>query len=248
MRRSRPNAFSLLELLLAIAVMAALAALLFVGTQGMRSRADAARCLANLRQLATAGLLYANDRGGLLPDRTAWSSILQANRAASLLPYLDIPTGQAASTYQYRSLLTCPAAQRDAPSPHELFRTYAINQWAAGSSKSEESSWESTVVKNAGPLRLQATQAGTQAFFMDGPMVDDGGGKYRYSIYQRPDRIDYRPGTNWRTRYLHQERLHVVYLDGHAGQISQAEADADLIGLTNGTPSPRTHPFWGAGQ
>src|SRR5690606_11636545 len=106
MHRSRLNAFTLLELLLTIAMIAVVAVLLFIGTKGVRSKADTARCAANLRQLATAGLLYANERGGVLPDRTAWASVTVANGAASLLPYLHIPIGQATATYQHTSVLT----------------------------------------------------------------------------------------------------------------------------------------------
>src|SRR5262249_47776058 len=56
--------FTLIELLVVIAVMAIVAALLFPVLAQARERARAGACLTNLRQLALANMLYAQDHDG----------------------------------------------------------------------------------------------------------------------------------------------------------------------------------------
>ena len=58
------NAFTLIELLVVIAVIAILAALLFPVFTTAKSSAKRARCVCNLRQLAAAVLMYADDNNG----------------------------------------------------------------------------------------------------------------------------------------------------------------------------------------
>jgi prepilin-type N-terminal cleavage/methylation domain-containing protein len=60
-------AFTLLELLVVITIVAALAAVLFTLTAGMRRNASSATSVANLRQLGTAILTYASDSNSTLP-------------------------------------------------------------------------------------------------------------------------------------------------------------------------------------
>jgi prepilin-type N-terminal cleavage/methylation domain-containing protein/prepilin-type processing-associated H-X9-DG protein len=65
------NAFTLVELLVVIALIALLAALLLPALGRSRQSADASRCLSNLRQLGLATQLYWDDHGGrAFPDRT----------------------------------------------------------------------------------------------------------------------------------------------------------------------------------
>ncbi len=59
-----PSAFTLIELLVVIAVLALLAALLVPASAHIRPNAQAIQCLNNLRQLASACKMYADDNGG----------------------------------------------------------------------------------------------------------------------------------------------------------------------------------------
>lgn len=67
--RMRTNrlAFTLLELLVVIAVIAILSGLMIPGFAKLRERGRCVRCASNLRQLHLAAVAYANDRGGRLP-------------------------------------------------------------------------------------------------------------------------------------------------------------------------------------
>jgi len=60
----RARAFTLVELLVTIAIIAVLAALSLTAVNAARARGDAAKCIGNLRQLAAAALAYAGENGG----------------------------------------------------------------------------------------------------------------------------------------------------------------------------------------
>ncbi len=60
-------AFTLIQLLVVIAVIAILAALLLPALSRAKARAYRAQCMSNLRQLSLAWQMYPDDNGGLLP-------------------------------------------------------------------------------------------------------------------------------------------------------------------------------------
>ena len=57
----RTSAFTIVELLIVIAVIAILAGILFPVLQKAREKADSISCLSNLKQLGTAAMMYASD-------------------------------------------------------------------------------------------------------------------------------------------------------------------------------------------
>lgn len=61
------RAFTLIELLVVIAIIAILAAILFPVFSLARQRAQAVRCLNNLKQLGTGFMMYADDNRGRMP-------------------------------------------------------------------------------------------------------------------------------------------------------------------------------------
>lgn len=81
-RARRPRAFTLLELLTVIAVLAVLVAILIPATGPARASAKQTACAANLRQLHVAVQLFTTDNRGLLPSAlnakgVSWAKILQ---------------------------------------------------------------------------------------------------------------------------------------------------------------------------
>ncbi len=69
--RSRRSGFTLIELLVVIAIIAILAAILFPVFAQAREKARSAACLSNVKQLASAVLMYTQDYDELLPHHAA---------------------------------------------------------------------------------------------------------------------------------------------------------------------------------
>jgi prepilin-type N-terminal cleavage/methylation domain-containing protein len=64
------QAFTLLELLITLAIIAILAALLLVALSSAKLRAQQIHCTGNVRQLGIIGLIYAGDNGN---TRVIWT-------------------------------------------------------------------------------------------------------------------------------------------------------------------------------
>jgi prepilin-type N-terminal cleavage/methylation domain len=64
----RRRAFTLIELLTVIAIIGVLAAIIVPVTGRVRDSAKASKCASNIRQIAHAALLYADDHKGVLPS------------------------------------------------------------------------------------------------------------------------------------------------------------------------------------
>ena len=71
--------FTLIELLVVIAIIAVLAAILFPVFAQAREKARASTCMSNLRQLAVALTMYANDNSSRLPTGDHWAQALNLN-------------------------------------------------------------------------------------------------------------------------------------------------------------------------
>ena len=68
--RGRATGFTLMELLIAIAIIVILAGILLPVARGARVRADAATCVNNIRQIGVALQMYAHDWDGCAPPYT----------------------------------------------------------------------------------------------------------------------------------------------------------------------------------
>jgi prepilin-type N-terminal cleavage/methylation domain-containing protein/prepilin-type processing-associated H-X9-DG protein len=83
--RLKPHAFTLVELLVVIAVIAILASLLLPALAAAKKRARAVQCLHNLKQIGASAHMYANDNDNiiqldsLIPGSGTWASILFTN-------------------------------------------------------------------------------------------------------------------------------------------------------------------------
>jgi prepilin-type N-terminal cleavage/methylation domain-containing protein len=66
-RRPRPRAFTLVELLVVIGIIAILVGILLPVLKGARERAYSAQCMSNLRQIGMAAIMYAQENKGQFP-------------------------------------------------------------------------------------------------------------------------------------------------------------------------------------
>ncbi|MBC8040335.1 MAG: prepilin-type N-terminal cleavage/methylation domain-containing protein [Opitutaceae bacterium] len=99
----RTRAFTLVELLTVIAIIGILAAILIPVVGSMRSTARSSGCLANLRQIAAAGQLYANDNQRRLVPISKFSYGMTWRY--SLAPYLSLNPDKIDTT---QGALACP--------------------------------------------------------------------------------------------------------------------------------------------
>ncbi len=95
--RSRRSAFSMIEILAAVAICGILAALLFPAVGKMQLSGRKAGTIANMRQLGTATLAYAGDHQNRLPGPTSqglwrgYSRSTTGQLSHMLAPYLGLP-------------------------------------------------------------------------------------------------------------------------------------------------------------
>ena len=73
--RQQRKAFTLIELLVVIAIIAILAAILFPVFAQAREKARQASCTSNVRQMALAALMYAQDYDETYPGMWQWSPL-----------------------------------------------------------------------------------------------------------------------------------------------------------------------------
>ncbi|MDR1280161.1 MAG: prepilin-type N-terminal cleavage/methylation domain-containing protein [Opitutaceae bacterium] len=139
------SAFTLVELLTVIAIIGILAAIIVPTVGKVRQSANAAACRSNLRQIAMAVILYANEqRNNTLPGPMygkVFNGVNPANKKGRLpyeiAPYLKITLP--ANTYTVFPQLICPGLASACPDiarlPSESAILYALNT-AKGDGKS----------------------------------------------------------------------------------------------------------------
>jgi prepilin-type processing-associated H-X9-DG protein/prepilin-type N-terminal cleavage/methylation domain-containing protein len=117
------GAFTLVELLVVLAVISVLALLTVPAVSGAMERSRTAICAGHLRQLGSAFLIFSQDNQGRFP-RSSHSAA--ANRepgwAASVAPYLGAPPAQANAAWINRKFC-CPCQTNRSPNAY----SYALN-------------------------------------------------------------------------------------------------------------------------
>jgi prepilin-type processing-associated H-X9-DG protein/prepilin-type N-terminal cleavage/methylation domain-containing protein len=121
------SSFTLLELLVVIAMISVLAALMTPALANARAKARQVQCSSNLRQVGLAFHMYADEHGDYYPE--AWDGSLRWQD--KLLPYLSATNATAG-----KSVLICPSAQVD---PVLDYNVYKKNQWPATNAEKYDS-------------------------------------------------------------------------------------------------------------
>jgi prepilin-type N-terminal cleavage/methylation domain-containing protein/prepilin-type processing-associated H-X9-DG protein len=88
-RRRRGRAFTLVELLVVIGIIAVLIGLLLPSLSRARESAKRVKCLSNLRSLATSLILYADGSKGWLPNMNPLNTVNDDNAATEVLVALN---------------------------------------------------------------------------------------------------------------------------------------------------------------
>lgn len=213
-------AFTLVELLVVIALVGTLAGLLLAVFARVQAQGRSVQCVSNLRQWGVALNLYANENNGDYPRRgQGVQPLTQLQHPGDspshdwfnvLPPYAGQPGLQDAVRSGHppkpgdRSLFVCPAAQASASGPY--FLPYAMNMYL--------SPW----IRPSPHNRSQIDQTSQLAFLADGPVAWSSTvpSSQAYSVQAR-----------------HSGRANVCFVDGHV-----AGFDGTYLGCGVGQPSP----------
>jgi prepilin-type N-terminal cleavage/methylation domain-containing protein len=215
--------FTLIELLVVIAVIAILAALLLPALASAKERAKSAKCISNLRQLALAATLYADENGQALPwSERHWTAPSNPNGAMNY-------TDPAAANFhinaywllwnfagQNDGLWQCPSASEDKATTvsgdTSPLLGYMGNMFAIGVTASPLGLGPDIFPKHLTAL-LNPSRA---KLFTDLGVNSQGvwvGATYQNTVFTA--HVIPVP--------LHRASLNAVMADGHAGQISRHE-------------------------
>lgn len=140
--------FTIIELLLVVALIAVLASLIVGMTSAARSSAASARCLSNLRQIGVGMERYTEENQGWYPPH--WSPTTGLSWYGAIAPY--ITQEDTSPTASMSKIFHCPANPRPYNPAHNYLSDVSNNDQSYGYNQDRLSSnpiWQSSVRKLA---------------------------------------------------------------------------------------------------
>ncbi len=241
------RAFTLVELLVAIAVVGVLAALVFPTLERSRESARAAACASNLRQLAAAALSYAGEHRGQFPwgmriesgEMACWDFVVGADgKARPGLIWDQVPGEDAKRVLQCPSFLGGAANWSGDP-----YTGYNYNCSYVGKVEGDPALREA-------PVRLAALRDPARtALFGDGEYI---GGANKFMRAPKVDRQNDFSGKGLREAgtqgFRHGGRTNAVFADGHVESLRQSYrfgGEPGFVGGRSGFLSPDNSLYGG---
>ena len=226
MKRTR-SAFTLVELLVVIGIIALLISILMPALARARDQAQRAKCMANLRSLTNAWLMYANDNKGRLvraenypssptdPGGWVWDGpSLDAIRNGTLYRYLNL-----------LEVYRCPADFVQEPATGMLrARSYSINGYCNGSWPTYPAVNQITRIKRASEIFVFIEELDYRGWNMGSFVIQD---PFNF--------VDYPPSWHMRGACL-------SFADGHCEAWQWADKRTTVI-RANYTVSPNNPDF-----
>jgi len=108
-RRKSMDAFSLIELIIVIAICLCLAGLLITGLTKAREKAEQAKCMGQLRQIGSAFIAYAGDNNGSYPQaHLGTGDTATSYWTYTLAPYMNLKENDGIGV----TVMKCPAKSK----------------------------------------------------------------------------------------------------------------------------------------
>lgn len=228
-----PRAFTLIELLTVIAIIAILAAMLFPAINGAMGKANATRCMANLRQWGSGLTLYLSDNEGIFPEQgtgaggqadalapNAWFNVIPPY--VGQLTMATLWTNRAIPRPRDKSLFICAASPADiAPAagrPRDYYCSYSVNLWLEARNRGCGASGQSSFGKL---LRLsQLKNAAVFPVIADNPPGIGANGQFGY-LYAWTH-ANYMGFPAKGDAFRHNGSANIVFGDGHAASFKKS--------------------------
>lgn len=222
MREQRPNAaFSLIELMVVIGIIALLGGILVPAVEVLREKGKETACANNIRQWGQAMSMYLDEHRGVFPtdgttdDVTAWYNVLP--------PYIGVDTfetlkgrGKAPCPGIGKSIYICPAAPIDsqkvgnyASGAQSTFSlSYALNYWISAPKQD---------LAFSDRIRLSQIRY-PDAFVVFSEPKSDGNKTVAINLVNAP--------TASVPAFWHRDRVNVSFADGHVAPVRRQDAGA----------------------
>lgn len=205
-KNKRCAAFTLPELLMGLGILAILVTLVLVVVPGMLRVSRSMRCVANLKALHAATMLYAADHSGEIPPVDRANESTGSSWYIPLLPYLNLTT---AAYNNPKTCLTCPERKAGnsgwtnyAVNYKYYFEAFNMLSVPAGSSKEEKAAFLAAR-KSARMSRVVSNKI----LYLDS-RGETGGTWYQTSPTKQE--------SSWvNIHAVHGDRVNVIFLDGH---------------------------------
>ena len=221
MGRARRTGFTLIEMLVVIAIIGMLAGMVFPVFVRAKERARQSVCISNLKQLSLAMRMYLDDNdGGYVPAASPdnlmrWHGV----RASEDEPFRP-EGGPLSSYYTSRELKTCPSFSPTSESYGYEQGTggYGYNEQYVGGSPA---SWVNNAMYVPAKEFMISNPADT-VMLTDTAFVDCDGKLFEYSFCEAPYYEFFRCVADPTTHFRHNGLANVAFCDGHVRAMTMA--------------------------